>query len=175
METLEIYAGLKTEESTNESFGGVYPIDRLPLKQDLEYNESGECFLVVNLDPSYKSGSHWIALYINASTRCNEYFDSYGEEPNSEISSYLRSFLRNKKQLQSAFSTTCGQWCMLYIWYRCNGYTLEMFVKKFHEMMNADVNVNDIVNEKFEGRKKQVVCSQMFWVNQIAKVRASIT
>ena len=126
MDTQEIFASLKTNEITKDCFFNVYPIDKLPAKNTVKYNEKGESFLVINLDPSYKGGSHWIALCISPSEYCaDEYFDSYGRKPPKIIKNYLDgNYINQKKQLQSHFSTVCGQWCIFYILKRCEGLSL---------------------------------------------------
>lgn len=41
--------------------------------------------IVFNLDPHYKSGSHWVALYMDFATAGIYYFDSYGTKPPTEV------------------------------------------------------------------------------------------
>ena len=60
-------------------FLGVFASDQIPKivpKKDLQ------CF-VVNLDPSWKPGSHWVAACVRKEKRKNilEIFDSYGIKP----------------------------------------------------------------------------------------------
>ena len=43
---------------------------------------------VFNLDPSYKPGSHWVAVYIDRKGR-PEYFDSFGRPPPRKIKDFL--------------------------------------------------------------------------------------
>lgn len=147
METSEIYAGLKTHVHTNDCIKRVCAIDQLPVKSHLKYTKNGIAFIVVNLDPSYLPGSHWVAIRISPSRKIiSEYFDSYGNDPNDTIEQYIGgNYIAQTKQLQSASSTICGQWCMYYIWYRCRGYTLSEIVSQFSS--NTEKN-DDIVNEK---------------------------
>jgi hypothetical protein len=170
METQQIFAALKSEPSTTNNFSGVYPIDKIPLKQHLDLNENGETFIVVNLDPAHKKGSHWVAIYVNVSRRVNEYFDSYGREPPVLLHKFLGSYLQSSIQVQSALSTTCGQWCMIYIWHRCNGFTLGGFIKSFSKtsLEANDEKINSLVNANFSGKKQQV-CSVRFLSRQIAR------
>ena len=41
--------------------------------------------IVFNLDPHYKSGSHWVALYMDFKSAGIYYFDSYAEKPPKEV------------------------------------------------------------------------------------------
>lgn len=46
--------------------------------------------IVFNLDPHYKSGSHWVSLFIDFKTGGIYYFDSYGYKPNLEITNFMK-------------------------------------------------------------------------------------
>ena len=156
MDTQEIYASLKTNESTKDCFENVYPSDKLPKKSIVRYNSKGQSFIVANLDPSYMQGSHWVALCISPSKYCaDEYFDSYGEEPPASIKKYLKErYIFQKQQLQSFTSTVCGQWCIYYIWQRCNGLSMKDIILKFKDNSpeENDKYINYIVNENFSGK-----------------------
>lgn len=171
MDTQEIYAALKTNPSTKDCFNFVYPIDKLPPKNSLKYNSRGEGFVVVNTDPSYKKGSHWIALCISPSQfSADEYFDSYGEEPPEEIKNYLGgNCLRQKRQLQSFETTVCGQWCIFYIWKRCCGLSLGDIVKQFkgNSPVENDQFVNAKINACFPGKDQPLLDASLI-VEQIA-------
>ena len=59
-----------------ERLKGVYALDEIVhIKQ-----KSFPSAYVFNLDPSYKPGSHWVAVYIDRKGR-PEYFDSFGPLP----------------------------------------------------------------------------------------------
>lgn len=167
METSEIFASLKTEKATKECFNHVYPIDKLPDKADIRYNCNGESFLVVNLDPSYKSGSHWVALCISpAEYIADEYFDSYGLPPCKKIKEYLdERYLFSKKQLQSFTSTVCGQWCIFYIWKRCQGFRFGEILAMFKNSTpnENDEYINKAVNQHFVGRKQKLLDVEFFY------------
>lgn len=109
---------------------GVYPADLLPSKI---YERP--CALIVNTDPSTKPGQHWIAIFISASGK-EEFFDSYGRRPKNP---YFLKFLKrnadiitfNNKRLQSYFSDICGQYSLLYLYFRISGYSVRDFVSLF--------------------------------------------
>ncbi len=46
--------------------------------------------IIFNLDPHYKSGSHWVAMFINTNNREIIYFDSYGDPAPTEIRKFAR-------------------------------------------------------------------------------------
>jgi hypothetical protein len=95
-------------------FGGVFPRDKLPKKFE-EYPVA----LVVNTDPSYKSGEHWVALYIN-SENDYEYFDSFGLLPLTYELQMPNATVVNKNTIQSLSSMTCGHFCVFYLVHRPN-------------------------------------------------------
>ena len=55
-------------------FKGVYPLDKLPDIIKLPIN------IIINTDPSYMPGEHWVSLSINKDCY-GEYFDSLGLPP----------------------------------------------------------------------------------------------
>lgn len=96
---------------SQKKFGGVFPIDRLPLVITKPVN------FIVNLDPSYKEGSHWVAIYFG--TNHAIYFDSFGRSPENEILTFIK---RNCKRYgysnikyQGNDSSACGYFCILFV------------------------------------------------------------
>ena len=83
--------------------------------------------IIFNLDPHYKSGSHWVALFINAKNRCIYYFDSYGDKIPRGIKKLVKTiqnqssnmgpeykFKENKKRHQYS-NSECGMFCLHFI------------------------------------------------------------
>lgn len=91
-----------------KSFGALpYDFQELP---DLEINtitfeqlvKNGidRIGMVINLDEHYKSGSHWVALYIQFSKRKIYFFDSVGKKPRLRIKKFITqvmTFMYNSK------------------------------------------------------------------------------
>lgn len=167
MNTAQIYTGLKKNRNTRWKFNSVYAADDIYRRKP----HLREQFIVVNLDPSWKEGSHWVAMKISRNKNGNEYFDSYGKPPPySEFNIFLKNnFIYNKLQLQNELSTTCGQWTMLYIWARCRGITLKKFLTLFNpnDTLLNDHMVNQAVNNLFETNTK--VINKNFLCAQICK------
>lgn len=46
--------------------------------------------IIFNLDEHYKSGSHWVAGYVDLEKGDVHYFDSYGIEPDERINAFLK-------------------------------------------------------------------------------------
>ena len=80
MNNIQLHNLLSRHPETRDHFVGVFSINTLP-----RYSKTG-CY-VINLEPNYKSGSHWVAIKISKSKHNNLYFDSYGNlHRNSKIS-----------------------------------------------------------------------------------------
>ena len=138
MNTEQLLKCIRTDPLLNSCCLGVFPIDRIPKLKGYP-----EC-IVVNLDPHSKPGSHWVAVYIDAEG-FGEFFDSYGRSPQKK---QLLQFLNvncldwtyNDTALQSMFSSTCGQYCIYYLYYRCRGVPLKQIVDRF---CSQDLELND--------------------------------
>ena len=108
------------------AFRGVYSIDILPTPPP-------DGLLVHNLEPSHRPGSHWVAIYIAAST--GEYFDSFGERPPKLLETYLDRWLKqwtfNNRQIQSVISDVCGFYCVYFCILRAKNITMHAIVASF--------------------------------------------
>ena len=97
-----------------KEFDGVFAIDNLPVNPRL---------LVCNLDPSHRSGSHWICICVNGTV--GEYFDSLGHAPNLLLERYMiakcSKWTHNRRQLQSVLSVFCGHYCVYFCLLRNRG------------------------------------------------------
>ena len=164
---MQIEKLLKNHPKTKKFFKGVYSSNTLPklLKSEKKM------FVVVNLDPSYKNGSHWIAMMKTPKNKHNVYFDSYGKKPPFK---HFKTFLKNKynwnkQQLQHDLSTACGQWCIFFIWEKCNGKEMKDIISKFSkkDLLSNDHIVNRFVEENFKADLKTV--EKKFLRSQIAK------
>lgn len=83
--------------------------------------------IIFNLDPHYKSGSHWVALFINTKDKCIYYFDSYGDKIPTGIMKFVKKiqnqssnigpeyeFKQNKKRHQYS-NSECGMFSLHFI------------------------------------------------------------
>lgn len=106
----------------------VYPANRLPI------SVSKPSYIISNLDPDTKPGSHWIAIYLR-NDGVGEYFDSYGRKPTSYHLNFLKrntkGWFSNSNRIQNDFTAVCGEYCLLYLYFRFNGKTMNDFVNCF--------------------------------------------
>lgn len=79
--------------------------------------------IVYNLDPHYKSGSHWVANFIDIARHRCYYFDSYGMEPPPQIAKFMRWLTTQDPAMRLEYSsrrlqysnTECGVYSMYFI------------------------------------------------------------
>lgn len=123
MDDVTINKLLSSNTYTKHWFAGVFASNTLP------ENPKDDQFYVVNLDRDTGAGTHWIVIHLCRSQR-NEYFDSYGWKPSDDkfVRFMQDSYIYSTVQLQSQNTTACGQWCILFVWYRCKGKSMDEFL-----------------------------------------------
>lgn len=99
-----------------KKFKGVFSCDNV-----CRLKTPGEC-LIINFDRQNEPGSHFIAVFcVNKSSI--SYFDSLNlKEIPSEIFNYISSYTNAKdasKDFQNILSTSCGFYCMLFLYCNC--------------------------------------------------------
>lgn len=71
---------------------------------------------ICNLEPSYMSGSHWVATYVKDGVI--NYFDSFGMSPFQETVDHAKrktlTVLYQNNQIQNINTTTCGYFCLYF-------------------------------------------------------------
>ena len=91
--------------------------------------------IIVNTDPSTKSGKHWILLYFDAQG-CAEMFDSLGNDVASYHSSIKKFIQRHSThymhavhdRIQPKGTTLCGHYCLYYAYSRYEGMSAQKIV-----------------------------------------------
>ena len=117
--------------------------DVLSRDQNVPHNHRQALF-IYNLEPSYMSGSHWVASYVK--NNVINYFDSFGLPPFQEIVNHAKkrnlTLLHQDDQIQNIMTTTCGYFCLYFLNEMNKGQTYFDLLKVFdkHDTMK---------NEKF--------------------------
>lgn len=150
METKDIVRVLDSDKFTKWMVCDVY--DGVHAADQLHVPTSRPAAMVINTDPSWKPGRHWVAVYVPVRGPW-EYFDSYGEKPNV---SFIRQFLKNRsvvynsKSLQSPASDVCGHYCIYYLVHRSRGHPMDVIVDRFgKDAERNDEDVYDFVRRHF--------------------------
>lgn len=125
-------------------FLGVLPLDQLPMRPP---RRRPYCF-IVNLDPSYLPGTHWIAVYVGQNRR-GEVFDSFGRFPPLSLSRWMTrncyGWTYNQRLLQGPLTTLCGVYCIYFLHMRC-------FVtphRNMHTIVREDFSNQFDVNDEY--------------------------
>uniref|UniRef100_A0A6C0HQZ4 Ubiquitin-like protease family profile domain-containing protein n=1 Tax=viral metagenome TaxID=1070528 RepID=A0A6C0HQZ4_9ZZZZ len=142
LSSVDILSVMKQYEKAYKCFKflGPYPIDfdgekgkcveremcdfQLKKYIDKGYKKIG---FVFNTDPHYKSGEHWISLFINLKTQEIFFFDSAGDKVPSEIKAFVDRIIQQGSQLSLNIhfdqnekthqhtSTECGMYALYFI------------------------------------------------------------
>jgi len=131
--------GLWTDEikkimSKYHDFIGVVPSDMIDVLAS-KVKKNGRFGFVMNLDPHYKSGSHWVSIFVDARSEGShsiEYFDSFARDPPESIMKQLKTladkasdgllkFKINKVIHQNKNTETCGFHAAKFLIDRLNG------------------------------------------------------
>ena len=149
---------LSNDKVTSRTFKGVYALDEIEHIKQISFPS----VYVFNLDPSYKPGIHWVAVYIDGKGLV-EYFDSFSRPPPREIKYFLythaESWNYNNVAVQELYFTTCGQFVVFYIYQRCSGLALESILRKYfnsHTKIMNDALVRDFVKMHYQFSAKMM-------------------
>ena len=124
-------------------FKGVFPINHLN-KSLLEKDEN--IFLIINTDSCRGVGLHWFILekykgkiYI---------FDSLGSILNNYkiIKRIFKNKIHNKSQIQDVTSSSCGEFCLLFINLRLIGFSYNEILSFF----DKNVEYNEKILKKLQ-------------------------
>lgn len=129
-------------------FRGVFAFDQIPSTLKAGH------FIVCNTSDSSDIGEHWFVIYRNE--KVIECFDSLGID--SEKLSILQENITfkgtnklkfNKTQVQSNTTSTCGYFCIYFIFQRFYNRDLK-FAELLNEIFSVDVNKNEEIVKQFE-------------------------
>ena len=121
----------------------------IPIKDVLSRDESvphnhQQALFIYNLEPSYMSGSHWVATYVKDNVI--NYFDSFGLPPFQQMVNHARkknlTLLHQNNQIQNLLTTTCGYFCLYFLNEMNKG-------KTYFDLLEVFDIYNTVKNEKF--------------------------
>lgn len=133
MNTRDIYDLLSSDIWVRQTeLVRVLPIDQLPRY----INPTKTAAIIVNTDPSYRAGSHWVGLYYNGLGKFT-YFDSFGLPPrHREIMDFIernstKPYSYNPQIIQDLLSNACGLYAVYFIMIMCRGGSMQTVVRHF--------------------------------------------
>jgi hypothetical protein len=127
-------------------FRGVFASDKIPPLVPSSRVQG----LVANLDPSWKPGSHWVALFW-CKPNTLEYFDSYGLPPLIPLTKSWK-ILYNKRRFQKFNSRVCGHYCVYVVKNRLSGTKFANVLKTLANQTDSDEFVRRKIKSKILGR-----------------------
>lgn len=137
------YMNNRTGKHRDSDFIGVFSRDEVPTK--IHDNQS----MVINMEDSEKSGSHWVCIYNSHDDKFIEYFDSYGLPPPEECIKSMKSTNKivcyNTSQIQGINSILCGYYCMYYINERDNGKSMYDIIYTFEQINGYGIENNSSI------------------------------
>jgi hypothetical protein len=116
---------------TNTSICLMNEICTLSVKESIK-NGTKYIGVVYNLDPHYKSGSHWVANFIDLDKKVCVYFDSYGMKPPHQVEKFMKWLTTHDSDFKLHYSsrrlqyknTECGMYCLYMIILMLDGCSL---------------------------------------------------
>lgn len=132
----------------------VYAANRLPILIE------APTFLISNLDSDTQPGSHWVAIHIEEG-RVGQYFDSYGRAPEGFHRTFLNRNCKvwnyNDNRIQNDWTSVCGEYCMVYLYYKFQGKSLMEFTNIFNsnETIWNDITVYDMFKHYFKYKSEK--------------------
>lgn len=118
------------------------------LMEHIKLPKNTNSFAVINMqDSNAGNGTHWVCYFNKPSNNYIYYFDSYGILPPHNTLKWLKTsnkkILYNTSHIQNFSSSSCGYYCLIFIYWMLNNEKYLDFVQLFEN--NGDVNFN---NEK---------------------------
>ena len=102
--------------------------------------------LIFNLDPHYKDGSHWVAMFIDIKKKEIYYFDSYGDNIPSRLKKFVRNIKKQARNIGEKYSFKQTTIRHQYSSTECGMYSLYFIIKLLDERTKIeffDKNIND--------------------------------
>ena len=129
---------------------------KIPIKNVLSRDETVPHnhklgLFIYNLEPSYMSGSHWVATYVKDNVI--NYFDSFGMAPFQEILNHAKernlTLLHQDQQIQNLYTTTCGFYCLYFLneMHKSPGQSVDYF--DLLQVFSFDTNKNEKFIENY--------------------------
>ena len=119
--THDLFTALSSHDVTAKYFDGVFALDEVAAIRRRPR------LIVMNTDPSWKNGQHWMVIFFPARRHVVEVFDSLGSEERNypaEIMRFLWRFASvvklSRKRVQPADTGLCGLYCLYFAACRCS-------------------------------------------------------
>ena len=153
MTTSELWSALVSDNIIQNQFVGVFAADELMYVGNIKR----PCLIVVNSDPSWKRGQHWLCIFVPEKAHMPiEFFDSLGRCPNQYSETFVRfltehgqKYMYSSIRLQEPNSNMCGEYVLFFAAHRSRGISFvdivnsapnDRVVKHFVNQFYSEVN-----------------------------------
>lgn len=134
--TVDLLEALSRNRVTRKCFDGVYALD------EIVHIRMRPRLIVVNTDPSWKQGQHWLVIFFPSHSGNVELFDSLGSADRkypAEIKRFLTKFATqiklSRNRVQPPDTGLCGLYCLHFAACRCSNRSMEDIL---HNMPSPD-------------------------------------
>lgn len=145
MQTSDFAPYFNKESVLAKHFLGVFSFDQIPAKIPKK------TFLVLNLDPSYLKGSHWIAVTRLVANEI-EIFDSLAKDITNLLPAFRHlktlDIVHNTDPVQSPHSKLCGKFVVTFLIERMLNQDFEM-KELINTIFSNDLQFNDTIVTEF--------------------------
>lgn len=108
--------------------------------------------IIFNTDPHYKSGEHWVALYVDLNKGIY-YFDSYGMKPPGEIVKLMERLEKQSKKSSHPIESYYNDIRHQYKGSECGMYSMN-FIIEFLEGKSFDEIIQNIIDDDMMNQKR---------------------
>jgi hypothetical protein len=146
MNTLEINHYMCRNPITRPYFRGCVAADYLPA-----IIKNKPCCYIVNNQTSRYPGQHWLAVFFGEDEK-TDFMDSFGRTDYifyDIVKKNSRTICTSPVQAQHVSSNVCGLYCMLFLYYKCQGIDLHQFLCECNRYAN-DVGIVDLFVKEFQ-------------------------
>jgi hypothetical protein len=119
--------------------------------KDFINNNKTKIGLVLNLDKSHQSGSHWVCMFIDINLNKIYYWDSYGMEPEREVYNFSNKIKKQGQKIGKQFKFLINTYRHQYENSECGVYCL-WFIIKLLESKNSFTEYNRIILKKVKDK-----------------------
>ena len=145
--TLQLNNVLMKNPVTKKSYIGTFPGCLIPSIKSKRYS------FITNTDLHHEHGEHWNAWVVDGDRIL--FFDSFGRDPRDfsfpeiykDVVNRFETFKYTKTQIQNVTSSTCGYYCIHFLYVLSLGLDFDFFMNEYtDDFRRNDIDVIEFVN-----------------------------
>lgn len=150
MNNKEIFALMKARLETRHILYNVYALDTLP--DEFPTDAQRPSAFIVNTAKASELGRHWVVCFFPRQGM-PEFFDSFGGMPHRVFVNFMKMpFRKNNRFIQNPLTTTCGQYCMYFVFLRGGlNVSMDLVIETLVQQEDfSDIYVNNFIERTFQ-------------------------